>query len=69
MGHDGQVSGLALFSEELRQAWAAAGLTQDQLAERIRYSPSLVAHVETGSQGRSWNVLETSPGWRCCTTY
>ena len=49
MGRDGQVSALALFSEELRRARSAAGLTQDQLAERVGYSPSLVAHVETGS--------------------
>ena len=53
MGRDGQVSALALFSEELRRARAAAGLTQDQLAERVGYSPSLVAHVETGSRAPS----------------
>jgi transcriptional regulator with XRE-family HTH domain len=44
---------LALFSEELRRARSAAGLTQDQLAERVGYSPSLVAHVETGSRAPS----------------
>ncbi|HEY8046361.1 MAG TPA: helix-turn-helix transcriptional regulator [Streptosporangiaceae bacterium] len=53
MGRDGQVSALALFSEELRRARGAAGLTQDQLAERVGYSPSLVAHVETGSRAPS----------------
>ena len=53
MGRDGQVSALALISEELRRARAAAGLTQDQLAERVGYSPSLVAHVETGSRAPS----------------
>ena len=53
MGRDGQVSALALFSEELRRARAAAGLTQDQLADRVGYSPSLVAHVETGSRAPS----------------
>ena len=53
MGRDGQVSALALFSEELRRARVAAGLTQDQLAERGGYSPSLVAHVETGSRAPS----------------
>jgi transcriptional regulator with XRE-family HTH domain len=53
MGRDGQVSALALFSEELRRARAAAGLAQDQLAERVGYSPSLVAHVETGSRAPS----------------
>jgi DNA-binding XRE family transcriptional regulator len=53
MGRDGQVSALALVSEELRRARSAAGLTQDQLAERVGYSPSLVAHVETGSRAPS----------------
>ena len=53
MGRDGQVSALALFSEELRRARSAAGLTQDQLGERVGYSPSLVAHVETGSRAPS----------------
>jgi transcriptional regulator with XRE-family HTH domain len=53
MGRDSQVSALALFSEELRRARSAAGLTQDQLAERVGYSPSLVAHVETGSRAPS----------------
>jgi transcriptional regulator with XRE-family HTH domain len=53
MGREGQVSALALFSEELRRPRSAAGLTQDQLAERVGYSPSLVAHVETGSRAPS----------------
>jgi transcriptional regulator with XRE-family HTH domain len=53
MARDSQVSVLAMFSEELRRARARAGLTQDQLAERIAYSPSLVAHVETGSRAPS----------------
>jgi transcriptional regulator with XRE-family HTH domain len=53
MARDSQVSALAMFSEELRRARAGAGLTQDQLAEKIAYSPSLVAHVETGSRAPS----------------
>ncbi len=53
MGRDGQVSALALFSEELRRARAAAGLTQDQLADRVGYSPSLVAHVPSGVGARA----------------
>ena len=52
-GRDGQVSALALFSGELRQARSRAGLTQDQLAEKLAYSTSLVAHVETGSRAPS----------------
>lgn len=53
MARDSQVSALAMFSEELRRARARAGLTQDQLAEKVAYSPSLVAHVETGSRAPS----------------
>jgi transcriptional regulator with XRE-family HTH domain len=53
MARDSQVSALALFSAELRQARMRAGLTQDQLAEQIAYSPSLVGHVETGSRAPS----------------
>jgi transcriptional regulator with XRE-family HTH domain len=66
MARDGQVSALAMFSEELRRARARAGLTQDQLAEKVAYSPSLVAHVETGTRapsadfaGRVDEVLDT----------
>src|ERR1700735_2736457 len=53
MGRDGQVSALVLFSEEVRRPRSAAGLTQDQLAERVGYSPSLVPHVEPGSRAPS----------------
>ena len=53
MARDGQISALAMFSEELRRARARAGLTQDQLAEKVAYSPSLVAHVETGTRAPS----------------
>jgi hypothetical protein len=63
MGRDGQVSALALFSAELRRARSAAGLTRDQLAERVGYSPTM------RWPGRLWSVPATSPGWRCCTTY
>jgi len=45
MGRDGRVSALALFSEELRRARSAAGLTQDQLAERVVERPGDVARV------------------------
>jgi transcriptional regulator with XRE-family HTH domain len=53
MARDSQVSALRIFSEELRRARAAAGLTQDQLAEKIAYSPLLVEHVEAGSRAPS----------------
>jgi transcriptional regulator with XRE-family HTH domain len=53
MARDSRLSAMALFSTELRQARTRAGLTQDQLAEKIAYSPSLVAHVEAGSRAPS----------------
>jgi transcriptional regulator with XRE-family HTH domain len=39
---------LGLFAAELKLARAAAGMSQEQLAGQIAYSPSLVALVETG---------------------
>jgi transcriptional regulator with XRE-family HTH domain len=66
MTRDGHVSALALFSEEMRRARARTGLTQDQLAEKIAYSSSLVAHVEVGTRapsldfaGRADEALDT----------
>lgn len=53
MARDSHVSATAMFSEELRRARARVGLTQDQLAEKVAYSPSLVAHVETGTRAPS----------------
>lgn len=53
MAREERVSALALFSEELRQARARAGLTQEQVADKIGYSPSLVAHVEAGTRAPS----------------
>ena len=40
-------SWLALFAEELKIARSRAGLSQDQLADLIGYSASLVAKIET----------------------
>ena len=45
MSRDGQVSALALFSEELRRARSAAGLTQDQLAGQVVERPGDVARL------------------------
>jgi transcriptional regulator with XRE-family HTH domain len=42
---DGQ-SGLALFAAELAAARAKVGLSRDDLAARLNYSPSLVAMIE-----------------------
>jgi transcriptional regulator with XRE-family HTH domain len=53
LARDGDVSATAMFSEELRRARATAGLTQDQLADKIAYSNSLVACVETGRRAPS----------------
>lgn len=39
-------SGLALFAAELQAARAKAGLSQEELAGRINYSPSTVAMIE-----------------------
>ncbi len=41
-------SALAVFAKELKRARARAGLSQEQLAGKIAYSPSLVAMVEGG---------------------
>lgn len=40
-------SWLALFAEELKIARSRAGLSQEQLADQIGYSASLVAKIET----------------------
>jgi DNA-binding XRE family transcriptional regulator len=44
---DNDHSALALFAAELQAARARAALSQDELAARINYSPSLVAMVES----------------------
>lgn len=60
-------SALGLFAVELRHARAARGLTQEALAEKIAYSPSLVGMIETGRRiptldlaQRCDDALETS---------
>ncbi len=44
---DDDHSALALFAAELHAARARAGMSQDELAARINYSPSLVGMVES----------------------
>jgi transcriptional regulator with XRE-family HTH domain len=44
---DFDLSWVALFAEELKLARARAGLSQEQLADKIGYSASLVAKIET----------------------
>lgn len=46
--HDIDHPVLGLFAAELKLARGAAGLSQEHLADKIAYSPSLVALVETG---------------------
>jgi transcriptional regulator with XRE-family HTH domain len=43
---DGAQSGLMLFAAELKAVRAKAGLSRDELAARISYSPSLVSMIE-----------------------
>jgi transcriptional regulator with XRE-family HTH domain len=40
-------SALKMFADELKLARAAAGVTQEQLAERVYCHPSLIARIET----------------------
>jgi transcriptional regulator with XRE-family HTH domain len=44
---DNDHSALALFADELQAARAKAGISRDELAARINYSPSLVGTVES----------------------
>ena len=44
---DNDHSALALFAAELQAARARAGMSRDELASRINYSPSLVGMVES----------------------
>jgi transcriptional regulator with XRE-family HTH domain len=50
---DPGASPLAFFGAELRRARAAAGLSQEQLGQRIGYSAALVGKVETGERAPS----------------
>ncbi|MGN9813031.1 helix-turn-helix domain-containing protein [Micromonospora sp. BQ11] len=44
----GDVSTLEFLGDELRRARRERGLSQEELAQRINYSPSLVGMVEIG---------------------
>ena len=46
-GGDGPQNGLETFAAELRAQREAAGLTQEQLATLMGYSPSVIAKLET----------------------
>jgi len=44
---------LVAFAEELRAHRAQAGMSRDELAARVSYSPSLIAMIETGRRSPS----------------
>jgi transcriptional regulator with XRE-family HTH domain len=50
---DAAIAGLALFAEELRAQRELARLSRDDLAEKLNYSASLVAMIETGHRAPS----------------
>jgi transcriptional regulator with XRE-family HTH domain len=49
---------LNFFGAELRRARAAAGLSQDQLGQRLGYSGALVGKVETGDRAPSQDFAQ-----------
>src|SRR5215472_10322003 len=55
---DPGASPLAFFGAELRRARAAAGLSQEQLGQRIGYSAALVGKVETGERAPSGDFAQ-----------
>ena len=54
-GEEGAVGSVSVgfYASELRRARKAAGLTQEQLAEKIQYSASMVAMVESARRAPS----------------
>jgi transcriptional regulator with XRE-family HTH domain len=53
---------LAFFGSELRRLRSAAGLSQEELGQRISYSGSLVGLIETARQPRvkTWPPAATN---------
>ncbi|MGH3189532.1 MAG: helix-turn-helix domain-containing protein [Streptosporangiaceae bacterium] len=49
---------LAAFAEELRAHRAQAGMSRDELAAKVSYSPSLIAMIETGRRSPSRRLGE-----------
>jgi len=49
---------LAAFAEELRAHRAQAGMSRDELAAKVSYSPSLIAMIETGRRSPSRRLAE-----------
>jgi transcriptional regulator with XRE-family HTH domain len=50
---DGTASPLAFFGAELRRIRMEAGLSQEQLGQRIGYSGTLIGKVEIGERAPS----------------
>jgi len=49
---------LVAFAEELRAHRAQAGMSRDELAAKVNYSPSLIAMIETGRRSPSRKLAE-----------
>ena len=47
-GRDPGKAGLSMFAEEMKAARQKAGWTQEELADKIKYSASLIGMVEAG---------------------
>jgi transcriptional regulator with XRE-family HTH domain len=49
---------LAAFAEELRAHRAQAGMSRDELAAKVSYSPSMIAMIETGRRSPAKKLAE-----------
>jgi transcriptional regulator with XRE-family HTH domain len=59
---DATASPLAFLGAELRRARSAAGLSQEQLGQRIGYSGTLIGKVETGERAPSEDLIARCDG-------
>jgi transcriptional regulator with XRE-family HTH domain len=57
---DGTASPLAFFGAEFRRARIGAGLSQEQLGQKIGYSGTMVGKIETGERAPSEDLAERS---------
>lgn len=55
---DGRMTAAAFLVAELRRARTRRGLSQDELAKAVNYSPSMVSAVELGQQQPTAKYLE-----------
>jgi Zn-dependent peptidase ImmA (M78 family)/DNA-binding XRE family transcriptional regulator len=49
---------MTIFGERIKQARALSGLTQDELADRVGISQSMIAHIETSRVTPSQDVVQ-----------